>query len=103
MKLNKPTILLAKIISIILISSAIICELCSAYILVNNYESHNYLRFLLWISRCALIIHFIESLIVVYYIRLENKSYKNYVKYGIYSFLVGTVSLLELKKNRNKV
>ena len=100
MKLNKPTILLAKIISIILISSAIICELCSAYILVNNYESHNYLRFLLWISRCALIIHFIESLIVVYYIRLENKSY---VKYGIYSFLVGTVSLLELKKNRNKV
>lgn len=86
--------------SIILVSSAITAELYSMYVLINNYELPHYLKLLFWIGRFALIIHLIESLIMVYYMQLRNE---NYIRYGIYAFLVGTVSLLELKNNRNRI
>ncbi len=99
MRFHKLAIFLTKIISIVLVTSAIISEVCRMYILINNYNLSDNFQLLFWVSRFALAIHLIESLIMSYYINLKNE---NYIKYGIYTFLVGIVSFVELKNSEDK-
>lgn len=84
---------LIKLISIVLISSAIGLELWNAYALMNNSTIPTSLNLILLIAHLAISIHFFEGLIAAY--KAPSKE-KMPIKYGTYTFFVGTVGLLEL-------
>ncbi|MEA5536349.1 hypothetical protein [Crocosphaera sp. XPORK-15E] len=88
---------LIKLISTILISSAIIWELGNLYAHYKGLIIPDGLRFIFWLDRVALGSHFVEALIAAYYTALGGQ---NPLKYGIYTFFVGTVGLLELKQEK---
>lgn len=82
-----------KVVSVVLISSAIGLELGNIYAFITNNQIPNFLHPVLWIGRFAVTVHFIEAIIAVFYAR----SRKNMpIQYGIYTFFVGTVGLVEL-------
>lgn len=85
---------LIKIISTLLITCAIIWELGNLYARLNGLLIFPDLTFIFWIDRFVLTAHFLEALFATYYASLKGK---NPLKYSIYTFFVGTVSLLELK------
>lgn len=82
-----------KIISIVLITSAIGLELCNAYALLTNRNLPSILNPIFAIERIAIAIHFVEGLIAAYKAPSRKKMP---IQYGTYTFFVGTVGLLEL-------
>jgi hypothetical protein len=84
---------LIKVISTILITSAIVWELG------NIYASYIHLKIpisftpIFWVGRFALTAHFIEGIIAAFYAPTKSKTP---IQYGIYTFFVGTIGLLEL-------
>lgn len=82
-----------KIISIILITSAIGLELWNAYTLITNTKIPSSIQPVFWIERLAITIHLIEGVIAAYKAPSRKKMP---LKYGTYTFFVGTVGLLEL-------
>lgn len=95
---NKSLFTLIKIISIILITSALGLESWNTYTLLNHRTIPSYLNPILWFERFAMTIHFIEGIIAAYKAPSRNKIPINY---GIYTFFVGTVGLLELFDKRD--
>ena len=83
-----------KVLSTILISSAILWELANLYARFNGWDFGNHLNWIFLLDRFALISHGVEGIIAAYYARLQNK---NPYQYSIYTFFVGTPGLLELK------
>lgn len=90
---NKSLFTLIKIISVVLIISALGLESWNIYALLNHWTIPSYLNPIFWVERLAMTIHFIEGIIAAYKAPLKNKIPINY---GIYTFFVGTVGLLEL-------
>jgi hypothetical protein len=86
-----------KIISIVLITSAIGLEAWNAYTLLTNSKIPNSLYPIFWLERLAIASHFVEGIIAAYKAPSRNKVP---LKYGIYTFFVGTVGLLELFDER---
>ncbi|RUR85725.1 hypothetical protein ACF3DV_24775 [Chlorogloeopsis fritschii PCC 9212] len=84
---------LIKVISIFLIASAIGLELGNIYILITNSKLPSSLNPIFWIERFAVTIHFLEAIIAAFFAPSRKKMP---VQYGIYTFFVGTVGLLEL-------
>ena len=84
---------LIKIISVILITSAIGLELWNAYTLITNTKIPTSIHPFFWIERLAITIHLIEGIIAAYQAPSRNEMP---IKYGTYTFFVGTVGLLEL-------
>jgi len=84
---------LIKLISIVLISSAIGLELWNAYALLHNSKIPTSLNLILSIAHLAISIHFFEGLLAAY--KAPSKEMIP-IKYGTYTFFVGTVGLLEL-------
>jgi uncharacterized protein with PQ loop repeat len=84
---------LIKIISVILITSAIGLELWNAYALLTNTNIPSIIQPFFWIERFAIAIHLIEGVIAAYKAPSRNEMP---IKYGTYTFFVGTVGLLEL-------
>jgi len=78
-----------KFISTILILSAIVLELWNIQAVLTNRN----LPPIFWIERFALTAHLVEAVIAGYYASAKNEIP---LKYGIYTFFVGTVGLLEL-------
>ncbi|ACB52342.1 conserved hypothetical protein [Crocosphaera subtropica ATCC 51142] len=89
---------LIKILSTGLMTGAIIWELVNIYGTLNNWQLPSHLNWIFWIDRIALISHSIEGIIAAYYAKLQDK---NPLQYGIYTFFVGTVGLLELKTGQD--
>ncbi|BAZ31441.1 hypothetical protein NIES4074_39140 [Cylindrospermum sp. NIES-4074] len=87
-----------KVISIGLIVSAIGLELWNIQALITNSQLPNGLHLILIIAHIALSAHFVEAIIAAYYAPSKNQTP---VKYGIYTFFVGTVGLLELWENQD--
>jgi hypothetical protein len=63
-----------------------------------------FLNLMLWIGSFAIAVHFTEAVVAAFCASSRNK---NPIKYGIYTFFVGTVGLLELFErdilfNKNK-
>ena len=87
-----------KIISSILIPSAIALELWNIQTITNNYQLPiaNILNPALILAHIALFAHFIEAIIASIYAPSKNQPA---IKYGVYTFFVGTVGLLELFDN----
>ncbi|MEH2257193.1 hypothetical protein [Nostoc sp.] len=82
-----------KIISTVLITSAIALESWNIYALINNINVPSSLNPIFWIERFAMMSHFIESIIAAFYAHSRQKMP---IKYATYTFFVGTIGLLEL-------
>ena len=74
-------------------TGAIGLELWNIYAIYNHIDIPNILQPVFWIERIAVISHLIEGIIAAYFAPSRNKIP---VRYGIYTFFVGTVGLLEL-------
>ncbi|NET11741.1 MAG: hypothetical protein F6K08_02255 [Okeania sp. SIO1H6] len=82
-----------KVISIILISSALAWELANLNVDLTDWQISPHLKWIFWVERPALLIHGIEAIIGGYYACLQGKQA---FPYGVYTFWVGFVGLLEL-------
>lgn len=82
-----------KFISIILISSAIGLELWNIYALLTHSQMPSGLNPIFWIERIAVTVHLVEAGTAAFYAPSKQKIP---LKYGTYTFFVGTIGLLEL-------
>jgi hypothetical protein len=87
-----------KIISIVLITSAIGLESWNIYAVITNSNLPSSLNPIFWIERFAMTSHFIESIIAAFYAPSRQKIP---IKYATYTFFVGTIGLLELFAQEN--
>ncbi|MDH6055563.1 hypothetical protein [Umezakia ovalisporum] len=93
MNILKTLAAIIKVISTIFISSAIGWELWNIYALMNNISIPSSLNFIFWWERFAITAHLIAAVIAGFYAPTKEK---RPMKYAIYTFFVGTVSLIEL-------
>lgn len=91
--MKKYIVISIKIISTLVITGAIGLELWNIYATYNHIDIPNILHPVFWIERIAVISHVIEGIIAAYFAASRNKMP---ARYGIYTFFVGTVGLLEL-------
>ncbi|AVH65995.1 hypothetical protein CDG77_03455 [Nostoc sp. 'Peltigera membranacea cyanobiont' 213] len=82
-----------KVISTVLITSAIGLESWNIYAVLTNSNVPSSLNPIFWIERFAMTCHFIESIIAAFYAPSIKKIP---IQYAIYTFFVGTIGLLEL-------
>ncbi|MBW4642155.1 MAG: hypothetical protein KME23_03920 [Goleter apudmare HA4340-LM2] len=82
-----------KVISTILITSAIFWELGNVYATFTHQTIPTSFNVIFWVGRFALTAHFIEGIIAAFYAPTKSKTP---IQYGIYTFFVGTIGLLEL-------
>lgn len=82
-----------KLLSSILITSAIGLELWHLAAVLSQSQIPALLYPVLWVERFALIIHCIEGMIAMVY---APRKQQVPIPYGIYTFFVGTIGLLEL-------
>ncbi|BAY78029.1 hypothetical protein NIES25_44990 [Nostoc linckia NIES-25] len=82
-----------KIVSIVLIASALGLELGKILGVLDINEIPNNLTPIFGIARFALIVHLFEGIIAAIY---SGSKSKLPFQYGIYTFFVGTVGLVEL-------
>ncbi len=85
-----------KIISILLIASAISLELWNIQTSITNSQLPTILTPVLIIAHVALSAHFLEAIIAAYYAPTRNQTA---IKYATYTFFVGIFGLLELFDN----
>ena len=88
-----------KVISTVLITSAIGLELWNIYTQLNYHQIPNILNPILWLGRLALIAHLIEGIIAAFSAPSKGEIP---LKYGTYTFFVGTVGLFELFTSPSK-
>jgi hypothetical protein len=96
MKLNYPNnniLTFVKVLSTVLITSAIGLELWNIYAVLNHTKVPISLNPVFWIGRFALTIHFLEAVVAAFFAPSRKKMP---LQYGTYTFFVGTISLLEL-------
>ena len=86
---------LIKITSTILITCALGLEVWQIYSLLTDSSLPNTLYPVWWLGSIALIAHGIEGLIAAF---KANACHKNFITYGVYTFFVGFVGLLELQE-----
>ena len=66
----------------------------SIYAILTDFTIYPDLKWIYWIERLALSIHVIEGIIGFYYALSQGR---RAIDYGIYTFFVGFIGLLELK------
>lgn len=93
--MKQKLFLLIKIASTILITSALGLKIWQIYQLSNSNTLPLRLNPFLWLGSIALIAHGIEGAIAAVQ---ANNCHKNSLNYGIYTFFVGFVGLLELQE-----
>lgn len=89
-----------KVISIVAIATAIGLELWNIQALTTNNHLPIILNPVLIIAHLALSAHFIEGIIAACYAPGKNHQP---IQYGIYTFFVGTIGLLELFENHSQI
>ena len=90
-KHKEQIILFVKILSTVLIASAIALELWHIYAAFTQRHIPDFMKIIFAIERFALIAHLLEAAIAAF-----SAKPKNPIAYGTYTFFVGTVGLLEL-------
>ena len=88
-----------KVISTVLIASAIAWELANIYTTFTNKKMPTNLSFIFWIGRFALLAHLIEAIAAGVYAPSKKKAP---IQYATYTFFVGTLGLLELFAEKEK-
>jgi hypothetical protein len=91
--IKKKFFTIVKIISTVLISSAIGLESWNIYALLTNSNIPSSLNQIFWIERFAMTCHFIEAIVAAFYAPSRKKMP---IRYATYTFFVGTIGLLEL-------
>lgn len=92
--MKRKLVVSIKCLSIFLISSAIGLEVGNFYAMFTHSPLPPVLpRSLFWVERVAVAIHLIEGLIASVYAPRQHKAA---IPYGVYTFFVGTVGLVEL-------
>ncbi|MEH2063653.1 MAG: hypothetical protein V7K50_15555 [Nostoc sp.] len=89
-----------KVISIVAIATAIGLEIWNIQALTTNNHLPIILNPILIIAHFALSAHFIEGIIAAFYAPAKNQKP---IQYGIYTFFVGTIGLLELFENHSQI
>jgi hypothetical protein len=92
-KIESNIFIAIKVISTIVIISAIALEIGNIYANLTDLKIPSSLNPIFWVERFALSAHFIEAIIAALYSPSKGKSS---LQYSIYTFLVGTVGLWEL-------
>ncbi|MBN3906883.1 MAG: hypothetical protein HWQ35_10090 [Nostoc sp. NMS1] len=82
-----------KLISTVLITSAIGLESWNIYALITNSNIPSSLNPIFWIERFAMTCHFTLGIIAAFYAPSRKKMP---MQYATYTFFVGTIGLLEL-------
>jgi len=82
-----------KVLSTVLISSAVVLEVWNIQLILTNQTITSSLNWILLVAHFALSTHFVEGILAAYYAPNKNKKA---IQYGTYTFFVGTISLLEL-------
>ena len=82
-----------KVVSLVLIASGIGLELGNIYAFLTHSKIPNSLNPVYWIERFAITAHLIEGIIAAAYAPSRKQMP---IRYGTYTFFVGTVGLLEL-------
>lgn len=80
-----------KVLSIVLISSAIALELWNLY--THGFDRFESFKPVIWFERFALVAHGIEGVISAF---LAPAKGEKPIPYGVYTFFVGTIGLWEL-------
>ncbi|MDF5720006.1 MAG: hypothetical protein PUP91_05865 [Rhizonema sp. PD37] len=91
--INKKFFPPLKMLSIFLITGAIGLEIWNIYAVINEIIVPRSLQPIFWIERFAVITHLIEGLIASFFAHSKKKIP---IIYGVYTFFVGTIGLLEL-------
>lgn len=91
--LKKQVFSIIKVISTVLIGSAIGLELWNLYAGLNSIQVPSILNPIFGIERFAVAIHSVEGVVAAAYAPSRKKMP---IRYGTYTFFVGTVGLLEL-------
>jgi hypothetical protein len=86
---------LIKITSTVLITCALGLEIWQIYLQLTNASLPSQLYPISWLANIALIAHFIEGAIASW---KASSSHLNFITYGIYTFFVGFIGLLELQE-----
>jgi hypothetical protein len=99
-KIKKQLFTIIKIIASILIPNAIGLEIWNIYTIINHQSLPipHILNPVLIFTHIALFAHFVEGVIATIYAPSKNQPA---IKYGIYTFFVGTIGLLELWENNS--
>jgi hypothetical protein len=87
-----------KVISIVVTTGAIALQLWDIQTFITNSQLPTILNPVLLVARFALTAHFIEGIIAGFYAPAKKQIP---LKYGTYTFFVGTVGLLELWDNQD--
>ena len=87
-----------KILSTVLMISAIGLEIWNIYALTNKIPIPSNIIPIFWIERVAVISHLIEAIIAAFKAGSKDKIW---YKYSVYTFFVGTIGLMELFDQEN--
>ncbi|NMG18545.1 hypothetical protein [Brasilonema bromeliae] len=90
---NNNIFTFVKVLSTVLITSAIGLELWNIYAVLTHTKVPSSLNPVFWIERFAVTIHFLEAVVAAFFAPSRKKTP---LKYGTYTFFVGTIGLLEL-------
>ncbi|MBD2346315.1 hypothetical protein [Anabaena subtropica] len=93
MNIKQKLVSIIKVISTVLITSAIGLEAWNVYAVITKSNISSILNPIFWVERFAVTCHLVEGIIAAFYAPTKKKMP---IKYGIYTFFVGTVGLLEL-------
>lgn len=91
--MNNKNIFAIKIASIVLMTGAIGLELWNIYAIINQLEIPSNIKPIFWIERVAVAAHLVEAIIAAFNAGSKDKVW---YKYGVYTFFVGTIGLMEL-------
>lgn len=89
----KNNLFAIKILSTVLMIGAILLELWNIYAIQNNLIIPSNIKPIFWIERIAVVTHFVEAIIAAF---KAGSKQKIWYQYGIYTFFVGTIGLMEL-------
>lgn len=96
--INPNLINLVKVVSTILIMSAVGLELGNIYAINSGIQLPENLNIVFLIGRIALGSHLIEAIIAGFYAPAKNQQP---FKYAVYTFFTGTIGLMELFSREN--
>ncbi len=89
----KKNLFAIKIASTVLMIGAVGLELWNIYAGLNHVQIPSSISPIFWIERVAVTVHFVEAIIAAFKAGSKDKIW---YKYGVYTFFVGTVGLVEL-------
>ncbi|MEO1428683.1 MAG: hypothetical protein AAFV71_06355 [Cyanobacteria bacterium J06633_8] len=89
----KNNLFAIKILSTILMIGAMGLEIWNIYAITHQLQIPSNIKPIFWIERVAVVAHLFEAVIAAF--KASSKD-KIWYKYGIYTFFVGTIGLMEL-------